>query len=74
MLDHAKHIENLADRMHQIADRIMGVRPQAGTNAGTVGAPVPSPSDTLGRMGEAHGWIERQRVRLQDAVERLERL
>src|SRR6185437_1464910 len=58
----------LADRLHQIADRLFGSRPE-GKNQGTA---EPPPQGSLGRLNSALAFNEYVRAKLRDAVERLE--
>ncbi len=66
----AKEIDALADRLHILADRTVG-SPERGENAAN-GAPTPSPTHSVGRMNDAHLWIECAIGKLAFAVERLE--
>ena len=67
----AQHIDTLATQLHVLADRHMG---QEVAQEGKAGAPVPSPQSSVGKLNEAHEWLEAARNRLANAVQRLERL
>ena len=67
----ALHVDTLATQLHVLADRHMG---QEVAQEGKAGAPVPSPQSSVGKLNEAHEWLEAARNRLVNAVQRLERL
>lgn len=68
---HAQNANHLAERLHALADRTVGMRAGA---EGTGGAPTPSPTHAIGKMEDAHTWIGHVIADLEAVVERLERL
>ena len=67
----ANHVDQTAMRLHALADRLLG------QNSATEGKPavgVPSPPYSVGKLNDAHEWLERARSNLAHAVERLEAL
>ena len=67
----ANDVDQQAMRLHALADRLLG--PLAAAE-GKPGAPVPSPSHSVGKLNDAHEWMERARANLSHAVQRLEAL
>lgn len=67
----AQDIEGLANRLHALADRLLGQTP---VGDGKAGAPTPAPTHSIGKLNDAHGWLENARVNLSSAVSRLESL
>lgn len=67
----AQDVEEYAQRLHALADRLIGPR---GVGESKDGQPAPSPTYAVGRLNDAHEWLERTRSALQSAVNRLETL
>ena len=67
----AQDIDVAATRLHALADRLTGSEP---TDPGKAGLPAPNPVSSIGKLNEAHEWLETSRARLSQAISRLERL
>lgn len=67
---HGANVSGFAERLHALADRIMGSVPTDPVNT----APQPPASHSLGRLEDAHEWLNRAIERLDAAVKRLETL
>lgn len=66
----AKLADLLATRLSALADRVFGAVPEDGK----ANQAVPAPSSHIGRLHEAHEWIESALRRAQEATARLESL
>lgn len=65
-----KSLGVLTERLHNVADRLLGCHPADPTSP----APTPTPQHSVGLLDEAQTWFHQVLEKLHDAVERLERL
>ena len=70
LASNVKSLGVLTERLHNVADRLLGCRPADPTNP----APTPVPQHSVGLLDDAQAWFHQVLEKLHDAVERLERL
>lgn len=68
----AEDVEQLAQRLHRLADRVFGSQAMSVKEAKECTGPVPPPSHAMGKLSDAHAWNDRALATLRNAVERLD--
>lgn len=70
----AAAVMQAADRLHALADRLIGQLPTPISDPRVSTPPAPEPPHAIGRIGDAHRFLNVANDRLREAVDRLEAL